>query len=115
MRRAEFSPGESPQGILGGDSAAKMQEQSPAPTPVMAEATGQTRLFFTHPVCLGNSTTPHWEKPSMLALIFSIQAISLILILRKQPRAAIGCFWVGLVMTLLWFNHHATESLGFAF
>ncbi len=51
----------------------------------------------------------------MLALIFSIQAISLILILRKQPRAAIGCFWVGLVMTLLWFNHHATESLGFAF
>lgn len=51
----------------------------------------------------------------MLALIFSIQAISLILILRERPRAAIGCFWVGLVMTLFWFNHHATESLGFAF
>ena len=92
-----------------------MQEQGPAPTPMMAEADGQTRLFFTHPVCLGHPTTPHWEKPSMLALIFSIQAISLILILRKQPRAAIGCFWVGLVMTLFWFNHHATESLGFAF
>ena len=48
----------------------------------------------------------------MLALIFTIQALSLVLVLRERKRAAIVCFWLSLVMTIFWFGHHATDSLG---
>jgi hypothetical protein len=51
----------------------------------------------------------------MLALIFTIQAIALILVLQEKEKAAVGCFWASLALTLIWFNHHATESLGFLF
>jgi len=48
----------------------------------------------------------------MLALIFTIQAISLVLVLQERKRAAIVCFWLSLAMTIFWFGHHATDSLG---
>jgi len=48
----------------------------------------------------------------MLALIFAIQAAALVLVLQEKKKPAIGCFWVSLALTLVWFNHHVTESLG---
>ncbi|MDE0884944.1 MAG: DUF5993 family protein [Myxococcota bacterium] len=51
----------------------------------------------------------------MLALIFTIQAIALVLVLQEKKKVAVGCFWASLGLTLIWFNHHSTESLGFLF
>ena len=48
----------------------------------------------------------------MLALIFAIQSTGLILVLRGRKPAAVGCFWLSLLLTLLWFEHHATDALG---
>jgi hypothetical protein len=48
----------------------------------------------------------------MLALIFTIQALSLLLVLQERKRPAIVCFWLSLAMTIFWFGHHATDSLG---
>jgi len=48
----------------------------------------------------------------MLALIFGLQALSLIFVLREKKGAASGCFWSSLALTLFWFAHHATDALG---
>jgi len=48
----------------------------------------------------------------MMALIFTIQALSLVFVLRERKGAAIACFWVSLALTAFWFGHHATDSLG---
>ena len=49
----------------------------------------------------------------MLALIFGLQALSLFLVLLADRKtAALGFFWSSLVLTLFWFAHHATDSLG---
>lgn len=48
----------------------------------------------------------------MMALIFSIQALSLVFVLREQKGAALTCFWLSLALTVFWFGHHATDSLG---
>ena len=51
----------------------------------------------------------------MLASIFTIQAIGLFLVLREEKAGAVSCFWVSLLLILLWFDHHVTDSLGLAF
>ena len=49
----------------------------------------------------------------VLALIFGLQVLSLVLVLMGDKKtAAVGCFWSSLVLTLFWFAHHATDSLG---
>lgn len=51
----------------------------------------------------------------MLALIFAIQTLCLVLVLREQKAGALGCFWLSLTLTLGWFAHHATDPLGISF
>ena len=51
----------------------------------------------------------------MLALIFGVQAAGLLFVLRQRERAAVGCFWLGMVLAGLWFGHHATQALGLTF
>jgi len=51
----------------------------------------------------------------MLALIFGVQAAGLLFVLRQRERAAVGCFWLGMVLAGLWFGHHATQALGLMF
>lgn len=48
----------------------------------------------------------------MLALIFGLQAMSLVFVMREKKPAALGCFWSSLTLALFWFAHHATDSLG---
>ena len=48
----------------------------------------------------------------MMALIFTIQALSLAFVLRERKGPAVAFFWVSLALTAFWFAHHATDSLG---
>jgi len=48
----------------------------------------------------------------MLALIFALQALSLLFVLQQRKPAAVGLFGLSLLVTLFWFAHHATDSLG---
>jgi len=48
----------------------------------------------------------------MLALIFGLQALSLVFVMSEKKPAALGCFWSSLALSLFWFAHHATDSLG---
>lgn len=51
----------------------------------------------------------------MLALIFGVQAAGLLFALRQRPGAAVGCFWLGMLLAGGWFGHHATQALGLTF
>jgi len=51
----------------------------------------------------------------MLALIFSLQALSLFFVMSERKAPALGCFWSSLALTLFWFGHHATDTLGLSF
>jgi hypothetical protein len=54
----------------------------------------------------------------LLALIFGLEALSLLfvllvlLVLQERKSAAVGLYGLSLLMTLFWFDHHATDFLG---
>ena len=54
------------------------------------------------------------EAPDMLALIFAIQTLCLVLVLKERKIPALGFFWLSLILTLAWFAHHATDPLEIA-
>ena len=50
----------------------------------------------------------------MTALIFLVMAIAMMVAVSGHRGVAIGLFCVSLVTAVLWFNHHATDSLKLA-
>jgi hypothetical protein len=51
----------------------------------------------------------------MTAAIFLVMAIAMIVAVRGYRGVAIGFFGIGMVAAVLWFHHHATDSLKLAF
>ena len=50
----------------------------------------------------------------MTAGIFLVMAIAMMVAVSGHRGAAIGLFGVALVAAVLWFHHHATDSLNLA-
>lgn len=50
----------------------------------------------------------------MVAGIFLVMTIAMMVAVSGHRGAAIGLFGVGLVAAVLWFHHHATDSLNLA-
>ena len=50
----------------------------------------------------------------MTALIFLLMAIAMMVAVGGHRGVSIGLFSVGLVAAVLWFHHHATDSLNLA-